>query len=461
MLNLNIDATYSVEDNKLRIYAEGRLPKDVYQRVRDAGFVWAPKQELFVAPCWTPEREDLCFELAGDIGPEDSTVAERAEAKAYRLANLADKREREADAFSAAARRMLDRMTVGQPILVGHHSENRHRRDLAKIDRQQEQAVKAGDAVGYWLSRATSVVRHANRKNDQTVRHGRIKTLLAELRDLQRDINHGHMVVELWTKISAIADIEKRNNLIRHYVGSQIITGSPAPFSTYSQLDKEMITHDEALSQCLKYGESMARNVTKARWIQHTLNRLAYERSELGQIERYTGVLTEVIIKAFARENGTHKPDCSRIETGYILKSDVPLPVHLLGDDEVCDGKSLTLSDDQWRNLMHSVGYVVPAAKEAAPPILNFDAAAVMVQWFGVKTLNVMPMTKDQYQGIYSDYRGVKVSSCGRFRVRMCKNPNERGFSAPWVIAFLTDSKSHPVPESESVICRDLEACDA
>ena len=48
-------ATYSPEDNKLRLYATTRLPREVYDRVRAAGFIWAPKQGLFVAPVWTPE----------------------------------------------------------------------------------------------------------------------------------------------------------------------------------------------------------------------------------------------------------------------------------------------------------------------------------------------------------------------------------------------------------------------
>ncbi|TIV75023.1 MAG: DUF3560 domain-containing protein, partial [Mesorhizobium sp.] len=61
-----ISATYSPEDNKLRLYPSARLDAETYQRVKDAGFVWAPKQELFVAPKWSPAREDLAIELAGE-----------------------------------------------------------------------------------------------------------------------------------------------------------------------------------------------------------------------------------------------------------------------------------------------------------------------------------------------------------------------------------------------------------
>ncbi len=64
-------ATYSPEDNKLRLYSSTRLDRELYARVRGAGFIYAPKQELFVAPMWTPEREDLLIELCGEIDDED------------------------------------------------------------------------------------------------------------------------------------------------------------------------------------------------------------------------------------------------------------------------------------------------------------------------------------------------------------------------------------------------------
>ena len=80
-----ISATYSPEDNKIRLYASARLDAETFQRVKDAGFKWAPKQELFVAPSWSCAREDLALELAGEIEPEEMTLAERAQMKADRL----------------------------------------------------------------------------------------------------------------------------------------------------------------------------------------------------------------------------------------------------------------------------------------------------------------------------------------------------------------------------------------
>ena len=89
---MTITATYSPEDNKLRLYPSRRLDAETFERVKAAGFKWAPRQELFVAPKWTPAREDLAAELAGEIEPEEMTLAERATLKAERLDALAAKR---------------------------------------------------------------------------------------------------------------------------------------------------------------------------------------------------------------------------------------------------------------------------------------------------------------------------------------------------------------------------------
>ena len=75
---MNLRATYSPDDNKLRLYSDSRLDAETYQRVRAAGFRYAPKQELFFAPGWHPYREDLLLALCGAIEDEDATLVERA-----------------------------------------------------------------------------------------------------------------------------------------------------------------------------------------------------------------------------------------------------------------------------------------------------------------------------------------------------------------------------------------------
>lgn len=75
------------------------------------------------------------------------TYRDRRAAKAERLREWADKREAKAESGGEEARRMLDAIPFGQPILVGHHSERADRnyrgRAWSKMDRAMEDAATA------------------------------------------------------------------------------------------------------------------------------------------------------------------------------------------------------------------------------------------------------------------------------------------------------------------------------
>ena len=68
--------------------------------------------------------------------------SERA-AKAARFRQLAEKHENIATGRYFAAQERLEMIPLGQPILVGYHSEKRHRKDLSRIDRHFAEAKDA------------------------------------------------------------------------------------------------------------------------------------------------------------------------------------------------------------------------------------------------------------------------------------------------------------------------------
>jgi len=256
-------ATYSPEDNKIRIYASSRLDAETYARVKEAGFKWAPKQELFVAPKWTPAREDLAIELAGEIEAEEMTLAERAAMKAERLDNLASKRNREAVALHDHANELSQAFYMGQPILIGHHSERKARKTQERMHGAMSKAVKAEKLANYWLYRAEGVERFANMKNNPRVRANRIKTLLAELRDLQRGINSGHKALELWEKFDTA---EKIMWAVENTNGDTL----GIPWGVYSKRhETDML---ELREKCIAGLKLRTEGPTRKRWIEHILN---------------------------------------------------------------------------------------------------------------------------------------------------------------------------------------------
>src|SRR5438034_4237232 len=101
-------ATYSPEDNKLRLYSVARLDAGTYGRIKGAGFGWAPQQKLFVAPRWTPDREDLLLELCGDIGDEDTSLVDRADERAERFEGYSEHRLEDAERAREAVAAIAD-----------------------------------------------------------------------------------------------------------------------------------------------------------------------------------------------------------------------------------------------------------------------------------------------------------------------------------------------------------------
>ncbi len=71
------------------------------------------------------------------------THRERMEARAERRREWAASRAAKADAAHEGARQIMDMIPSGQPVLVGHHSERRHRRDLDRFARNMTESVES------------------------------------------------------------------------------------------------------------------------------------------------------------------------------------------------------------------------------------------------------------------------------------------------------------------------------
>lgn len=173
-------ATYSPEDNKLRLYI-GRVPREEYLKLKAEGWKALHKQREaghgdFVAT-WTPDREDTALsycEEGEDIGDEDYSPEERAADRAERFSGYRDKRASEAgesaDTFEAG------------PSAFGHQNRHRAERQAARHDRHRGRALTQWAKAEYWQERTAGVIAHALHKSSPETRRGRILTLEAEQR---------------------------------------------------------------------------------------------------------------------------------------------------------------------------------------------------------------------------------------------------------------------------------------
>jgi hypothetical protein len=79
------------------------------------------------------ELERKHCELAKEAGHKVNPYEARKAARIERMRARAERLETAAEGAYASAKQIADVIPMGQPILVGHHSEKRHRRDIERI----------------------------------------------------------------------------------------------------------------------------------------------------------------------------------------------------------------------------------------------------------------------------------------------------------------------------------------
>lgn len=114
-----------------------------------------------------------------------TTYRERRLRKAERLREWAEKREAKQATLNEAARadEAATGIPFGQPILVGHHSERRHRRAIERIDRAMGAAVENSRTADRHREKADNIEAAAERAiySDDTDAVERLREKLATL----------------------------------------------------------------------------------------------------------------------------------------------------------------------------------------------------------------------------------------------------------------------------------------
>lgn len=300
-----MDATYSPEDNKLRLYAETRLDEESYARVKASGFKWAPKQDLFVAPMWTPGRADLLEELCGEIGDEDTSLADRTAERAERFGEYSEKRAQDANGAHAAVERITSGIPLGQPILVGHHSERHARRDAKRIENGMRRAVKMWETSKYWKARAAGALRSTKYKERPDVRQRRIKKLEAEQRKQTKARDESARFLGLWEHPEKLKRKDGQTTTLDQ--AARFLTNHDRVASgLWYKLDRDQITPEGAQASAIESHRGVIAHAE--RWLSHIGLRLEYERAMLagqgGTVADRTGPEKGGAVKCWASPRG-------------------------------------------------------------------------------------------------------------------------------------------------------------
>lgn len=112
--------------------------------------------------------------------------AARLEERAERLEGRAEQHAAASEAARARADQIGERFYMGQPIIVGHHSEKGARADQRRMHAAMDRSVQEHHAAAYVAAQASAVGNAMARSARPDVTARRIKTAEAELRKIQK-----------------------------------------------------------------------------------------------------------------------------------------------------------------------------------------------------------------------------------------------------------------------------------
>lgn len=149
-----------------------------------------------------------------------SNYEEKKQARIDRYRDLADKADAKSEAAGKQASSLLSVIPPGQPILIGHHSEGRHRSHLRRVDSKMGQCVAESKKADHYRSKANAAESNRAISSDDPEALKLLRFKLADMerrRETMKTINAAWRKakrpnsddLEGWEKVREIAKLSK------------------------------------------------------------------------------------------------------------------------------------------------------------------------------------------------------------------------------------------------------------
>jgi superfamily I DNA/RNA helicase len=208
-------------------------PRSLYDMLREEG----AKSFRGVMSAWADPKEVIVQFLRGRSSPETplekmQSIATRAEERAERRETRAEKWGQVARSARHVADSIADAIPMGQPILVGHHSEKRHRAAIERMHRKMGQYFEANDKEKWLRNRAA----HDRKVADLLLSGPRLTVTLAA-EEPAKDAPAGFLAEEVPSLLDAGARVVEfllEQNLRSDEWGGAVVTANGAVLAVIS-----------------------------------------------------------------------------------------------------------------------------------------------------------------------------------------------------------------------------------
>lgn len=184
----------NLEHEGIEIEFQGKPAQDVISALKSNGFRWARFNKVWYSK-GHQYQIDLANQLAeygGEVGKaltfEEKMDAKEAlaETRSERYETYSENASKRSDKLLKTASDMADIIPLGQPILVGHHSEGRDRRYRSRIQSKFEKGFKESDKADYFSRKSKAASEFKDRTFNLSTTLRRLDKLRASIRSIDR-----------------------------------------------------------------------------------------------------------------------------------------------------------------------------------------------------------------------------------------------------------------------------------
>jgi len=178
-------AIYNRATDWLSITFKQKPSREILTGLKSHGFRWKPYRKSWIAK-WSTDREKKLKQLVGSIDVINRSVDYTKKAEIMQM--RAGKHEQKAKEHDKTFSGLMRAIPLGQPILVGHHSEKRHRRDLARMEQHLKKTVEESEIAKNYAEKAQRYQQIATHGESPVLLHRRIQRLEAEERKWESEM---------------------------------------------------------------------------------------------------------------------------------------------------------------------------------------------------------------------------------------------------------------------------------
>jgi hypothetical protein len=123
-----------------------------------------------------------------------------------------------AENYRGMQKSITDRIPMGQPILVGHHSEKKHRRDIDRLHRYTDKAIEYDKKAQYYEEKAANYGKHGISSDDPeaVIKLKEKLARLEEQRELMKRVNKAYRAYKKNPESVETADLsDKMKHLVK------------------------------------------------------------------------------------------------------------------------------------------------------------------------------------------------------------------------------------------------------